>query len=196
MKNQTMSQFTKALTLVTLCALSISAGAKTSQRSIQATSDAKTVVTYLTKQAQRDLKGLASCFQGGVREKMQEMEDAYGGRHSPEVPNISVAKLSEEIYRAPAKYCAGLDKNMKHTENESEQVYQACTTNDVATYISTLNFSFSTTGTFGDDGLAYKVNIETTSTLIVKKDADAFPEESDIISSSSKTHVTCDPIRL
>ncbi len=149
---------------------------------------------------QKDLQGKPSCFSGKVKKFKDQMQENYGGRFGDGEHTLSLAEVNSTRYRSYAKYCStGLDINLNEVtsdQDESLVVYKKCHGKYSTKNIAAITFGASTSGTIEVEGLAFAVNYSENHDLIVKKDADYFPEESDIKSWDITKELTCKLIKL
>lgn len=133
-----------------------------------APSEQEVLVRYMTNEANKDLQGKKSCFNGSIQAKDAEMQDSYGGRYSSETPEMSALKVGEENSRYWDKYCNGyLDKDKKPVDSREKAAYEICHGSFSSTYVVSAGFSFSTTGSSGTEPVLTLVSTEYTEQYII-----------------------------
>lgn len=149
------------------------------------------VEAYVKAEAKKDLLGKKSCLRGQVTKKSAEMETSYGGLYNKQI-QVQAVQKNMEASRFLSKYCDQyFDKDMKPTEDMSKRVYRHCVSKDAYTYLAVIKFGFSTEDTAGFEGIQSIATVGVTRDLIVKADAAAAPEVSDIVKYNESVKISC-----
>jgi hypothetical protein len=148
-------------------------------------------------EVQKDLAGEKSCFGGEIKKLHDEMEDTYGGRFSGSY-EIAAQTVAEETYRYSSKYCGNiLDSAFNVVDyDDPNGIYRQCDSTDTRKDIVTINFSAATSGTFELKGVAFIVDNEMNTELIVTRDASYQADEDEIISEKYESSMKCRLINL
>ncbi|MNK06256.1 hypothetical protein D3C87_241490 [compost metagenome] len=155
------------------------------------------LVKFVEEQAELDLKGSASCFNGDLKAQHEKYRDTYGGRFSGYSID-GVLRAGGITYRNPGKYCSEAKYDRKGRETDSSKAtHKACGTEDEEAYIVPVIMGASTSGTVDDIGVIYQLTKKINTTLLVDKDADWFPRKSEIAKKTVKVSYECvrlDPV--
>lgn len=142
------------------------------------------VKSYLQSQAEKDLQAKDSCFNGAIKSMSHEMKESYGGRYQANV-TIDLATAGYSVYRFPAKYCSSPSNGQRTCDNTNSY-----------TYLATAQFEAATSGSAEAEALAFRVQVDVRTVLVVTEDADYNPTEDEIISKKVTTTYTCAPLKL
>lgn len=165
--------------------------------------DLAVIKKALIASAKADITGKGdSIFGGAVRALHDKMSEDYGGRFSPDSMEVSVSSVNFSFYRAPAKYCNGYadkDGNLLPEETEMESpkaVYRVCNRTETFTYLVTVSFDSSTSGSVDREGVAFKMVLDDSHSLMVKKSAGYHPLPSEIFRNSFSSTITTMKVEL
>lgn len=165
------------------------------ERYAMAVSETAAAQRSLEVEVAKDLRGQSRCLNGIVRKLYNELETDFGGRFDGTY-SVYLVPSSFVTYRSPTKYCErDLDSRLRPTEVESQIRYRQCTTDEEQSFVGSVVFRYSTTGTLESKAVNIEYKVKTKTTLIVTKDADDFPDDNQVHSHRQKISYECLQLR-